>query len=136
MYSEDIKVRFYETDALGHVNNTVIPAWFETGRLPIFELFTDQGDLFEVSLIVANLNVDFVRPIYFGHMVTLKTYVARIGNSSFDIGSEVWQEGQLCAKGTTILVNYDYKNERSTAISDAIKARLREHAHPDKPLHD
>lgn len=134
MYTEELKVRFYETDALGHVNNTVIPAWFETGRLPVFELFTEQGNLYEVSLIVANLNVDFVRPVYFGKPVTLKTYIARIGNSSFDIGSEVWQNDQLCAKGTTILVNYDHKNGKAVAISDSIKDKLRQQAHPDQPL--
>ncbi|RUO33997.1 acyl-CoA thioesterase [Aliidiomarina soli] len=134
MYTEDLKVRFYETDALGHVNNTVIPAWFETGRLPVFELFTEQGNLYEVSLIVANLNVDFLRPVYFGEMVTLKTYIARIGKSSFDIGSEVWQSGQLCAKGTTILVNYDHKNGHSVPISEAIKAKLLQQTHPDHPL--
>ena len=134
MYTEDIKVRFYETDALGHVNNTVIPAWFETGRLPVFELFTEQGNPYEISLIVANLNVDFVRPVYFGHTVTLKTYISRIGKSSFDVGSEVWQQGELCAKGTTILVNYDYKNEGSVAIAQSIRDKLIAHAHPDKPL--
>ena len=134
MYTEDIKVRFYETDALGHVNNTVIPAWFETGRLPVFELFTEQGNPYEISLIVANLNVDFVRPVYFGHTVTLKTYISRIGNSSFDVGSEVWQQGELCAKGTTILVNYDYKNERSVAIAQSIRDKLVGHAHPEQPL--
>lgn len=134
MYTEDVKVRFYETDALGHVNNTVIPAWFELGRLPVFDLFTEQGDPYKVGLIVANLNVDFVRPVYFGHTVTLKTYITRIGNSSFDIGSEVWQQGKLCAKGTTILVNYDYKQEQSVAIMPSIRDKLKAHAHPDQPL--
>lgn len=134
MYTEDIKVRFYETDALGHVNNTVIPAWFETGRLPVFELFTEQGDPYEISLIVANLNVDFLRPVYFGHMVTLKTYIARIGSSSFDIGSEVWQQGELCAKGTSVLVNFDYKNQRSVAIAEGIRHKLEQQTHPDHPL--
>ncbi|RAJ99219.1 acyl-CoA thioesterase [Aliidiomarina maris] len=134
MYVEELKVRFYETDALGHVNNTVIPAWFETGRLPVFELFNEQGNPYEISLIVANLNVDFVRPVYFGFAVTIKTYIARLGKSSFDIGSEVWQKGELCAKGTTILVNYDHKNERSVPVPDSIRAKLLQHSHPDHPL--
>lgn len=134
MFTEQLKVRFYETDALGHVNNTVIPAWFEVGRIPVFDLFAEQGDLFKVGLIVANLNVDFVRPVYFGHPVTLKTYISRIGKSSFDIGSEVWQKGELCAKGTTILVNYDFKQEISVEIMPSVRDKLIAHAHPDKPL--
>lgn len=136
MYSEELKVRFYETDALGHVNNTVIPAWIETGRIPVFELFASQGNPYEISLIVANLNVDFLRPVYFGFPVTINTYIARIGNSSFVIGSEIWQKDELCAKGTSTLVNYDYKNERSTPIADDIKAKLKEKAHPEHPLED
>lgn len=134
MYVEEIKVRFYETDALGHVNNTVIPAWFETGRIPVFDLFAEQGDPYEISLIVANLNVDFVRSIYFGHPVTLKTFIARIGNSSFTIGSEVWQHDKLCAKGTTTMVNFDHKRAASVVISDSIREKLVARAHPDQPL--
>ena len=43
MLEEQFKVRFYETDALGHVNNTVVPMWIETGRLPIFEFFGEMS---------------------------------------------------------------------------------------------
>lgn len=134
MFVEDLKVRFYETDALGHVNNTVIPQWFETGRLPVFDLFAEQGDPYKISLLVANLNVDFIRPIYFGHLVTLKTFISRLGKSSFDISSEIWQHDKLCAKGVTIMVNYDHHNEQSVAISDSIREKLSGHAHPDNPL--
>lgn len=134
MITEQLTVRFYETDALGHVNNTVIPQWFEAGRIPLFDLFTEQSESGNVALIVANLNVDFVRPIYFGHPVTLKTFIRRLGTSSFDIGTEVWQSGHVCAKGTTIMVNYDYQAQRSVAMSDSIKTTLAEYAHPDYPL--
>jgi Predicted thioesterase len=63
MLTEDFKVRFYETDALGHVNNTVIPGWIETGRLPIFEFFGEMSPKTQ-SLIVARLEVDYLLPIY------------------------------------------------------------------------
>ena len=32
MLSLTVSPRFAETDALGHINNTVIPVWFEQGR--------------------------------------------------------------------------------------------------------
>ena len=35
---------FYETDALGHINNTVIPMWLEKARTPIFKIFTPDLD--------------------------------------------------------------------------------------------
>ena len=40
MFKEIIQPRFNETDALGHINNTVLTQWFEGARDPIFKLFT------------------------------------------------------------------------------------------------
>ena len=36
MVTAVVTPRFYETDAFGHINNTVITGWFETAREPIF----------------------------------------------------------------------------------------------------
>lgn len=44
MFKEIIQPRFNETDALGHINNTVLTAWFEGARDPIFKLFTPDLD--------------------------------------------------------------------------------------------
>lgn len=136
MFTEQLKVRFYETDALGHVNNTVIPAWFETGRLPVFELFGKNLDHQELSALVANLNVDFLYPVYFGAPVTVNTYINRIGNSSFELGNEVWQNDKLCAKGTVTMVTFNLREQRPTPLTDEIKERLREHGHPEKTIQE
>lgn len=45
MFKEIIKPRFNETDALSHINNTVLTAWFEGARDPIFKLFTPDLDV-------------------------------------------------------------------------------------------
>ncbi|RUO80160.1 thioesterase [Idiomarina tyrosinivorans] len=133
MLEEQFKVRFYETDALGHVNNTVIPGWIETGRLPIFDFFgAMSGET--ISLIVARLEVDYLRPIYFGKPVTVKTFVMRLGNSSFDIGTEVWQDDQCCAMGKTILVYFDYSEQKATPLTADIKQKLSALAHPEYPI--
>ena len=133
MLSEDFKVRFYETDALGHVNNTVIPGWIETGRLPIFEFFGEMSPETQ-SLIVARLEVDYLFPIYFGSEVTVNTYVTRMGGSSFDITTEVWQKDKLCAKGKSVLVYFDYQKECSVKLPQDIRERLATITHPEHPL--
>ncbi|MEM9398560.1 MAG: acyl-CoA thioesterase, partial [Pseudomonadota bacterium] len=33
MFSKTLSPRFYETDALGHINNVTIAAWFEVARM-------------------------------------------------------------------------------------------------------
>ncbi len=54
MFNEQYTVRFYETDALGHVSNTVLVGWFEAARIPIFKLFVPDLNLQNWPLIVAN----------------------------------------------------------------------------------
>jgi len=51
-------VRFCETDALQHVSNTALVAWFEAAREPIFRMFTPELDLQNWPLILASYKVE------------------------------------------------------------------------------
>ena len=124
MFVEDFKVRFCETDALGHVNNTVMPAWFEAAREPVFKLFNPELNLQEWNLILASYKVDFMAPVFLGPTVTIKTMISRVGGASFDVLQQAWQKDKLVAEGTTTLVSYDYNTESSVKISEEIKQQL------------
>jgi acyl-CoA thioester hydrolase len=125
--SIEFDVRFYETDALQHVSNTVLVGWFETARLPIFKYFTPDLDLNNWPLILANYNVDFLEQIYLAGPVEVKTWISRVGNSSFVVYQELWQSNVKKAKGTTTLVRYDYASKKALRIPDDIRAKLEEH---------
>lgn len=127
MLKEQFNVRFYETDALAHVSNTVIAGWFETGREPIFRMFTPGLDLRNWPLILASYKIDFLAQLFLGKAVEIHTYVSRLGGSSFDTYQEVWQDGRKCASGTTTMVRFDYKTNKSVAISDDERKQLSEH---------
>jgi acyl-CoA thioester hydrolase len=133
MLSCEFDVRFYETDALQHVSNTVLVGWFETARLPIFKYFTPNLDLQNWPLILANYKVDFLEQIYLSPSVEVRTWIKRIGNSSFEIYQELWQDGAKKAKGTTTLVSFDYKNKKAVPISEHIRKQLGEHLLADNP---
>ncbi|MGL4612335.1 MAG: acyl-CoA thioesterase [Shewanella sp.] len=119
--SLDIHPRFTETDGLGHINNTVIPVWCEAARTPIFEIFNPELDLHQWNLIVAGFTVAFIAPTYYGKSVTVKTYVSRIGNSSFELTQTCWQAGNKTAEVKTTLVHYDYGSEKSRPIPTGIR---------------
>ncbi|WP_293755586.1 thioesterase family protein [uncultured Paraglaciecola sp.] len=131
MYSEEFNVRFYETDALAHVSNTVLVGWFETGREPLFKLFTPELDLQNWPLILASYKVDFLEQIYYGQKVQVKTYISRIGTSSFDVYQELWQKQKKCATGTTTLVHFDFQTKKAVAINEKIRAILLENGYPE-----
>jgi acyl-CoA thioester hydrolase len=126
LLSIEFDVRFYETDALQHVSNTALVGWFETARLPIFKYFTPTLDLSNWPLILANYNVDFLEQIYLANPVEVKTWISRIGNSSFIVYQELWQSNVKKAKGTTTLVRFDFKSKKSVRIPDDIRAKLEE----------
>ena len=53
--------------------------------------------------------------------------VAKIGNTSFTVHQEAWQNGQLGAQGNAVVVHYDFANRKPLRIPDDIRARLQEH---------
>lgn len=131
MFTEKINPRFAETDALGHINNTVIPVWFEQARKPIFQFFTPDLDPKKWKLIIARIEVDFLAETRFGHEAEIRTYLLHIGNASFKIVHELWQQDVLCAKGVAILVHYDYGAGKSAAIPEDVRQKLAEHLTED-----
>ena len=120
-------VRFYETDALAHVSNTALVGWFEAAREPIFRMFNPTLDLTNWPLILASYKVDFLAQIFYGKPVTVKSFVSRLGSSSFDVYQELWQNGVLCATGVTTMVHFDYQTQRSSAIPIGVKQQLEAH---------
>jgi len=124
MFTLVVSPRFYETDAFGHINNTVVPGWFETAREPVFKLFTDSDKMTKINLILARIEVDFVAQIYYGSEVTIKTGIEKIGNASFVVWHEAWQNGSCCAKGKAVQVYFNLDTQKSEPLPSQYRARL------------
>jgi len=127
MFVTEIEPRVSETDGAGHINNTTIPVWFEAGRNELFKLFTPDLSFENWRCIILHTSIDYVRQIYYGRKVTIHTWVDRIGNTSFTLYEELYQDDKLCAKGKAIYVNYDLKKEQSLPIPDDIRKELKKH---------
>ncbi|MBT3981539.1 MAG: acyl-CoA thioesterase [Bacteriovoracaceae bacterium] len=127
MFELHFEPRFSETDALGHLNNTVLPIWFETARRPIFEFFTPNLDISKWRLILASITVDFIGQIFYGKDVLVKTTVTAIGNSSFTIGHTAFQDEKMVAKGSAVMIHFDYGKNKSVVLPDNIKDKLKTH---------
>jgi len=130
MWTTKITPRFGDMDALGHVNNTVLAVWFEQARNPLFELFSPdmRFNLEDFPLIMAHTDYDFVAEILFPQGLEVLSGVSRIGNKSFTIYHEAWQEGRLCVKGHAVIVHYDFRQKASTPLPDTMKHFLGTHA--------
>jgi acyl-CoA thioester hydrolase len=127
MFTMAITPRFYETDALGHINNTVLPCWFETARGPVFRLFNPALQLKEWNLILARVEVDFLAQIHFGHEVTIVTGIEKIGSASFVVIQEAWQKNLCVAQGKAVQVFFNYLTQKSEPLPASLRTKLDEH---------
>ena len=128
MFTKTVTPRFGNVDGLRHINNTMLPVWFELGREPFFRFFNPEMHLENWNLIMAHIDVDFVLPMSLGADIEIRTFVSKIGRTSFTAYQEAWQRGTLCAKGQAVVVYYDFKSRVALPIPDTIRALLKEHA--------
>ena len=124
MFSMNITPRFYEIDAHGHINNTVITGWFEAVWVPIFEMFAPVTDLKHLPLMLARIEIDFVAQTDYEHDVTIKTDIEYVGSSSFFINQEAWQNDVLVTICKAVQVYFDLNTQKSAPIPDLQRAQL------------
>lgn len=109
-------VRWMDVDAMGHVNNAVFSTYMEQARIEAL------GGL--ESFILARVEIDFRDQVRVGEPIEVRTRCARIGMKSLDLEHEVRASGRLVAEGKSVLVGYDYEQERSVELSEAMRARV------------
>lgn len=129
MFKITVTPQFRDIDGLRHVNNNAVADWFEIGRNSIFRMFTPDLDLRYENweLILVRTETDYISQMFFNYDVEIKTYILHVGNSSFIIGHEAWQEGELKAKGKCVLVNFDFINQKKKTIRDEVRTQLLKH---------
>ncbi len=127
MFNHKVMPMITDTDAMGHITHTRLPVWFANARTPLFRFFSPQLDLDNWPLILASISVKFIEQIYHDVEVEVRTHVKKIGNSSFTVHHEAWQNGRCAASGEAIMVQFDYKSRQSIRISDTIREKLQDH---------
>ncbi|MFZ5723786.1 MAG: acyl-CoA thioesterase [Pseudomonadota bacterium] len=127
MFRTRIHPRFCDTDALGHVSNTVVPVWLLEGREALLRLFVPDLDFRKASLVVVRTEIDFPAEIRFGTDVDLTLALEKVGNSSLVVLQEIFQGGILVCRARTVMVNFDVATRRAQAIPDALRPQLEAH---------
>lgn len=122
----DIYVRFSETDAIGHVNNTSYFLYFEEARTKFFRtVFKNKPPSF--SFIIANINCTYLNEAFFGDELQVITYVEKIGTKSF-VTKQVLKNADTdisIAEAESVIVSYDYTNKQSIEIPEELLCNLK-----------
>lgn len=108
-FKHEIKIRFSETDMFGHLNNTIPFTYFEEARIEYFNSMGFMKDWTSAECgempVVANLQCDYLKQMFFNDQLTIHVKADHIGNSSVDLhymGTK--QDGSICLTGRGTIV--------------------------------
>lgn len=118
------RLRFNDTDRLGHINNAVFAVMLEQGRS---ELAVEAGlpvGSESAALVIVRLELDFLREMAWPGAVTVETEVARLGNRSFTLRQRLISDSAPCARAVTVLVVMDRASRRALPLDEAWRDSL------------
>jgi acyl-CoA thioester hydrolase len=130
-----VVVRFGDTDAMGHTNNSRFLTYCESARIDYWERATGQAFGLathgaEESLILAEIRVTFRSPSYFGEPLVVESRIGRLGRTSFTLEHRITAPdsprgvAHLVATAEGVQVLYDYATERPQPLPDDLVTQL------------
>jgi len=116
-----IEVRYGDLDPQGHVNNAKHLTYFEQARIAYLielGLFTKDQSFMEIGVILADVHIIYLEPIYFEQNIKAGVHTGRLGNKSMTWEQNIVdaESGREIVKGEVIIVTYDYKEEKTVSI--------------------
>lgn len=126
-----VTVRFADLDVLGHVNNATYLTYVETARIRYVEDICGwHGRWSTLGMILARTEIDYKLPLAYGDRVVVHTRASRLGSKSFDLTYAVMREAAtpaIAAAVKTVMVAYDYTNDRTIPVPDQWRERITAH---------
>ena len=119
-----VQVRFSDVDVYGHVNNVKYFEYLQESRIALTAGI--WADLERASIVVAQTDVDYRRPILFRpEPYDAWSWVSRVGSRSASIDSVICEGETVLARARVTIVFFDSRSQRSTEPDEAYLAGLR-----------
>lgn len=93
-----IRVKTYDVDWVGHVNNIVYIRWLEDLRLELLDTYFPLEPLRQqgIAPIIVNTNIHYRRGIVLSeHEVMGRMWVSEIGRAAFHLAAEFIVDGEI-----------------------------------------
>jgi acyl-CoA thioester hydrolase len=117
-----IEVRYGDLDPQGHLNNARYMTYFEQARVVYIQHLGlwDAKSFQELGIILANAQVTYLSAVRMDQQVRVGVRVTRLGEKSFlmEYRLEDTPTQKELARGSTVLVAYDYQNSQPIPIPE------------------
>ena len=127
LWTESIKVRWGDMDALGHVNNTEYFRYMEQTRVSWFDAFGIPMLENNCGPVIVRATCDFIKPITYPAIVAVAAYLQRVGRSSFSVTHDIHLEADVAVKfatGEVVVVWIDHVLGKSMPLPPRLLSAL------------
>ncbi|HMV44528.1 MAG TPA: acyl-CoA thioesterase [Leptospiraceae bacterium] len=116
-----IQIRFSDLDAMRRVNNSVYSSYLELGRMDFCKKYLEIQTLEDIPFVLVRVELDILKSLRTGEDANVKTWVSRIGNTSWDFSAEIINpiNNTIYARAKTVQVYYDYRIDSKLTIPES-----------------
>jgi acyl-CoA thioester hydrolase len=126
---EDV-LRFGDTDAFGHVNNSVFSVLCESGRVHLFATRLRPTLPPQTIFSIARLTIDFRAELHYPGQVRTGTWFTKLGRTSVTVQQALLANGHVAATAEGVCVLVDAATRRPTPWPDATRRVVEEMLRP------
>jgi len=125
-HESSLKVRFSETDLLGHVNNSSYFVYLEQARVDFFSDLVPESSGKEWHFILASVKCDFLKQAFFNQKLTVVTKVKKVGNKSFQLVQIIYdsETNAKIAYSESAIIYYNFQTQKSEPLPTFIRETL------------
>lgn len=104
-----VQIRFNDVDQYGHMNNSSYFSIYDLAKTSYMREVFGGDDWDGLGIVVANINADFLAPVFFSDELYIETKVVHVGHKSFTLLQRAVNKasGVLKCQCRTVMVGYD-----------------------------
>lgn len=117
------QIRFSDVDQFGHMNNSVYFSLYDLAKTSYLRDVFGPQDWSKFAMVVANINADFLAPVFFTDNLVIETTVLHLGNKSFTLLQRAvdTETKEIKCQCRTVMVAFDIESQLPIPIPQNYK---------------
>lgn len=124
-----VQIRFSDVDQYGHMNNSSYFSIYDLAKTSYMRDVFGDKEWNTLGIVVANINADFLAPVFFSDELYIETTVIYLGHKSFTLLQRAVNKasGVLKCQCRTVMVGYDVATKEPVELPDSFKQTICEY---------
>ena len=124
-----VQIRFSDVDQYGHMNNSSYFSIYDLAKTSYMRDVFGDKNWRDLGIVVANINADFLAPVFFSDDLYIETTVIHLGHKSFTLLQRAINKASrvLKCQCRTVMVGYDMATKEPVELPDSFKKTICEY---------